>query len=174
MDYRDVTGRFDAIVSIEMLEAVGHRFLDAYFATCDRLLGPEGRVVLQSITIPDQAYDRYRRSSDWIRKYIFPGGHLPSLGAIQDALRRRTSFVVERLDSIGDHYATTLREWRRRFWCAVADVQALGFDERFLRMWDFYLATCEAAFLQRQIDDLHLVLRRSGRPDPAAADGGHP
>ncbi len=165
VDYRDVDGSYDAIVSIEMLEAVGHRYLDAFFGACDRLLRPDGRLILQSITIPDQVYDRYRRSSDWIRKHIFPGGHLPSLGAVQSSLRRQTDFVIERLDSIGQHYAATLSHWRRRFWDSIDEVRALGFDERFIRMWDFYLATCEAAFLQHQIDDLQIALRRRGRSE---------
>jgi cyclopropane-fatty-acyl-phospholipid synthase len=161
-DYRDVRGTFDAIVSIEMLEAVGHRYLDSYFAACDRLLRPRGRVVVQVITIPDQEYDRYRRGMDWIRKYIFPGGHLPSLGAIQGSIARRTSFVVEHLEDIGTHYAATLRCWRARFWRRIDDVRGLGFDNRFIRTWDFYLATCEAAFADRKLGTLQLVLSRSG------------
>ncbi len=160
VDYRDLTERFDAIVSIEMLEAVGHRFLDVFFATCDRLLRPGGRMALQTITIPDQVYDRYRRGTDWIRAYIFPGGHLPSLGAIQGSLARRTPLVIERLDDIADHYATTLRHWRRRFWSAEDRIRELGFDDRFLRTWDLYLASCEAAFSMRQIGVLQLALVR--------------
>ncbi len=161
-DYRDVEGVFDAVVSIEMLEAVGHRYLDGFFEVCDRVLRPGGRVALQTITIPDQAYDRYRRGSDWIRKYIFPGGHLPSLGAVQASLTRRTGFVVDRLDNIGEHYATTLQHWRRRFWMKIDAVRELGFDEEFVRMWDFYLATCEAAFLQHHIGNLQIQLSRVG------------
>ncbi len=161
-DYRDLAGRWDAIVSIEMLEAVGHRFLDGFFAVCERVLEPGGRVALQTIAIPDQVYDRYRRGIDWIRLYVFPGGHLPSLGAIQAALARRSDLVVDRLEDIGGHYATTLAHWRRSFNVRLDEVRALGFDERFLRLWDFYLATCEAAFRHRQIFDLQLVLARSG------------
>lgn len=162
VDYRDVTGSFDAIVSIEMLEAVGHRYLDDFFEVCDRVLRAGGRVALQTITIPDQQYDRYRRGSDWIRKYIFPGGHLPSLGAIQASMARRTGFVVDRLENIGEHYAATLRQWRRRFWMKNDAVRDLGFDENFVRLWDFYLATCEAAFLQHNIGNLQLQLSRAG------------
>jgi len=161
-DYRDLAGRWDVIVSIEMLEAVGHRFLDVFFAVCEQVLTPGGRVALQTIAIPDQVYDRYRRGIDWIRLYIFPGGHLPSLGAIQAALARRSDLVVDRLEDIGGHYATTLAYWRRSFNERLDEVRALGFDERFLRLWDFYLATCEAAFRHRQIFDLQLVLARSG------------
>jgi cyclopropane-fatty-acyl-phospholipid synthase len=162
-DYRDVDAKFDAVISIEMLEAVGHRFLDAYFATCDRVLRPGGRMALQTITIPDQVYDRYRRGTDWIRAYIFPGGHLPSLGAIQGSLARRTGLVIDRLDNMADDYATTLKLWRARFWSQEERVRALGFDDRFMRMWDFYMATCEAAFRDRQIGVLQLSLARSGR-----------
>jgi cyclopropane-fatty-acyl-phospholipid synthase len=163
VDYRDVDGEFHAVVSIEMLEAVGHRFLDGLFATCDRVLLPGGRMALQTITIPDQFYDRYRRGTDWIRAYIFPGGHLPSLGAIQGSLARRTGLVIDRLDNMADDYAATLKQWRARFWSQKAQVRALGFDDRFIRMWDFYMATCEAAFRERQIDVLQLALARSGR-----------
>jgi cyclopropane-fatty-acyl-phospholipid synthase len=163
MDYRDIIGRFDAVVSIEMLEAVGHRFLDSFFATCDRVLEPGGRMALQTITIPDQVYHRYRRGTDWIRTYIFPGGHLPALGAIQGSLARTTNLMIEKLDDIAEHYATTLGRWRHEFWKREREVRGLGFDDRFLRTWDFYLATCEAAFRHRQIGVLQLALIRSGR-----------
>jgi len=171
MDYRDVTGSFDAIVSIEMLEAVGHRYLGGFFELCDRVVRPGGRVALQTISIPDQQYDRYRRGSDWIRKYIFPGGHLPSLGWIQTSMARRTDFVIDRLENIGESYATTLRQWRRRFWMKIDAVRDLGFDDSFIRLWDFYLATCEAAFLQHQIGNLQLQLSRAGE---AGGDPSHP
>ncbi len=163
VDYRDVDATFDAVVSIEMLEAVGHRFLDGFFATIDRVLRPGGKVALQTITIPDQIYDRYRRGTDWIRDYIFPGGHLPSLGAIQGSLSRRTGLVIERLDDMAEDYATTLHSWRSEFDDRKVEVRKLGFDDRFVRMWDFYLATCEAAFLERQIGVLQLGMLRSGR-----------
>jgi len=163
VDYRDLDVCFDAVVSIEMLEAVGHRFLDSFFAGVDRVLRPGGRVALQTITIPDQVYDQYRRGTDWIRAYIFPGGHLPSLGAIQGSLTRRTDLVISRLDDLAQHYATTLHQWRSRFWDSESRLQGLGFDDRFMRMWDFYLGTCEAAFRDRQIGVLQLSLVRSGR-----------
>jgi cyclopropane-fatty-acyl-phospholipid synthase len=174
MDYRDVRGSFDAVVSIEMLEAVGHRYFDSFFAVCDRVLRPGGRVALQTISIPDRVYDRYRRSTDWIRKYIFPGGHLPSLGALQASMARSSALVVDRLDNIGDHYATTLRHWRRRFWIKIDAVRELGFDEEFERMWDFYLATCEAAFLRRHIGNIQLQLSRAGETgrEPGSGSAG--
>ncbi len=169
VDYRDLDGRFDAIVSIEMLEAVGHEWLGEYFATCDRLLAPGGRAAIQVITIPDQIYDRYRRSSDWIRKHIFPGGHLPSLGAMQRAIADRSSFVVEQVENIGLHYAETLRRWRLAFMRRLDEVQALGFDQRFVRMWEFYLGSCEAAFAHRKLGSLQLVLARPGEARGPAA-----
>jgi len=162
VDYRDVRGHFDAIVSVEMLEAVGHRYLPRFFAACDRLLAPGGRVALQSITIPDQLYGRYRRGTDWIRKHIFPGGHLPSLGALQAAMARSSSLVVRRVDDIAPHYAATLERWRDRFLACRRQVGELGFGDRFVRMWDFYLASCAAAFAHRKLGSLQLSLARVG------------
>jgi cyclopropane-fatty-acyl-phospholipid synthase len=162
VDYRELNGIFDAVVSIEMLEAVGHRHLDDFFAVCDRHLVAGGRAAIQTITVPDQIYDRYRRGTDWIRKYIFAGGHLPSLGAIQSSISRTTGFVISRAEDIGPHYATTLNRWRRRFHSRLHMVRELGFDERFIRMWDFYLATCEAAFACGKIGNLQLALKRAG------------
>ncbi len=162
VDYRDVDGRYDAIVSIEMLEAVGHAFLGDFFRACDRLLTPGGRVALQVITIPDQLYDGYRRGVDWIRKHIFPGGHLPSLGALQQAMAHNSGFVVHSLDDVALHYAETLRRWRRAFGEHLEAVAALGFDDAFQRTWDFYLGVCEACFASRKLGTLQLVLTRPG------------
>jgi cyclopropane-fatty-acyl-phospholipid synthase len=106
---------------------------------------------------------RHRRGTDWIRAYIFPGGHLPSLGAIQDSLAKRTGLVIDRLDNMADDYATTLNFWRTRFWSQEERVRALGFDDRFIRMWDFYMASCEAAFRDQQLGVLQMSLSRSGR-----------
>ncbi len=174
VDYRDVTGRFDAIVSVEMLEAVGHRFLPRFFAACERLLAPGGRVALQSITIPDQLYDQYRRGTDWIRKHIFPGGHLPSLGALQTAMARSSSLVVRRVDDIAPHYAATLEKWRDRFLASRPEILALGFGERFVRMWDFYLASCAAAFAHRKLGSLQLSLARVGDGSTTTFGGDSP
>ena len=160
IDYREVTGRFDRIVSIEMLEAVGHRYLDTYFATIDRLLAPDGLAAVQVITIPEQRYENYKRRPDFIQRYIFPGGHLPSLEAMSGSMGRSGDLYVEEVDNIGVHYAETLRRWRERFLGNVDEVHALGFDDRFVRMWDFYLAYCEGAFLARYISDLQVVLTR--------------
>ncbi|HOW96595.1 MAG TPA: DUF1365 family protein [Kiritimatiellia bacterium] len=164
-DYRHVKGRYDRIVSIEMLEAVGHEYFGAFFRACDRLLKPDGLVVLQVITIPDQRYDMYRRATDWTQKHIFPGGVLPSLTALSRAMTRHSRFVVEHLENIGPHYARTLREWRERFLASKEQVRALGFDDVFLRKWEYYLAYCEAGFAARVINDLHLVLTRPNNPE---------
>ena len=164
-DYRDLEGSFDRIVSIEMLEAVGHKYLPAFFRTCDRLLKPGGLLALQVITIPDQRYEAYRSGCDWIQKHVFPGGFLPSLGALCAAARDHSHFVVERLENIGPHYATTLREWRRRFDAAWPEIREMGFDERFRRTWDYYFAYCESGFAERVIGTLQLVMARPERPD---------
>ena len=160
IDYREVTGRFDRIVSIEMLEAVGHRYLDTFFAAIDRLLAPDGLAAVQVITIPEQRYESYKRRPDFIQRYIFPGGHLPSLEAMSGSMGRSGDLYVEEVDNIGVHYAETLRRWRERFLANVDQVHELGFDDRFVRMWEFYLAYCEGAFLARYISDLQVVLTR--------------
>jgi cyclopropane-fatty-acyl-phospholipid synthase len=160
VDYREVEGQFDKIVSIEMLEAVGHRFLDTYFEQVDRLLAPDGLAAVQVITIPEQRYDNYRRRPDFIQRYIFPGGHLPSLEAMTSSMGSNTQLFVDETENIGVHYAETLRLWRERFLSNVDEVRELGFDERFIRMWEFYFAYCEGAFLARYIGDLQLVLTR--------------
>ncbi len=161
-DYRQANGLYDKIVSIEMLEAVGHEHFGTFFKACDRLLKPGGLVVLQVITIPDQRYDAYRLSSDWIQKHIFPGGVLPSLTALCRAMTVHSRLIVENLENIGPHYAQTLREWRERFVANLAEVEKLGFDREFQRKWIYYFCYCEAGFATRQINDLHLVLKRPG------------
>ena len=164
-DYRARTGQFSRIVSIEMLEAVGHRYFGDYFAACDRLLAPDGLVVVQVITIPDQRYDAYLRSPDWIQRRVFPGGELPSLTALTRAMTRHSRLFVQRLENIGPHYAPTLREWRRRFEERRAELEPLGYDEHFQRSWRYYLAYCEAGFAARVINNLHLVLTRDRNPN---------
>lgn len=167
-DYRRVAGRFDHIVSIEMFEAVGFDYYDAFFGACERLLAPHGSLFLQTIAIPDQRFDDYRRGYDWLRKYVFPGSLLASLHAVTASLRRVTRLRVDSLRDIGPDYARTLREWRERFLARRDAVRRLGFDDRFLRLWEFYLASCEAAFAVRYLSDLQLVLRR---PLPYARGG---
>jgi cyclopropane-fatty-acyl-phospholipid synthase len=157
-DYRNVSGVYDRVVSIEMLEAVGHSFYGAFFGQCGRLLKPGGRMFLQSICVPDQRFDRYRRDFDWIRKYIFPGGALASVHAIATAVKTHTPMRIEWLSEIGPHYVPTLRLWRERFARHASAIRQLGFDDRFIRMWDFYLASCEAAFAERAIGNVQMVL----------------
>lgn len=153
---------FDAIVSIEMIEAVGHEFHPEYFRTIDALLAPHGRAVLQAITIYDQRYDLYRREGDWIIKRIFPGGLLPSLTRIAQVVSQHTHMVIRHVDDIAPHYVRTLAQWRKRFLAKRARVLALGFDERFIRAWEYYFAYCQAGFETGVIGDLHMVLQRPG------------
>lgn len=157
-DYRQLTGRFDKLVSIEMFEAVGLNHYDDYFAAADRLLTPEGSMFLQTITVSDQWFPRYRRSPDWIERYVFPGGQLASVGEILKSLARATSLSMYHAENCGTHYARTLGAWRHRFLQRLPDVRTLGFDDRFIRLWDLYLASCEAAFLERQTGLFQLVL----------------
>jgi cyclopropane-fatty-acyl-phospholipid synthase len=159
-DYRNMAGLFDKIVSIEMLEAVGHKYLGTFFTTCDKLLKPAGKLVIQVITIPDQSYENYRRTSDWIKKYIFPGGHLPSVTAMADVVTHQTSLLMENLEDIGTNYARTLKDWRESFTRNMDKINALGFDEVFRRKWIYYLATCEAGFRERAIGDIQVVFRK--------------
>jgi cyclopropane-fatty-acyl-phospholipid synthase len=163
-DYRRLRGQFDRIVSIEMLEAVGHAFLGTFFKCCDHLLKPGGKVVIQTITIPDQHYASYRREADWIQKHIFPGACIPSLTTLCTAMTAQSQLVVEHIESIGPHYVKTLRAWRRRFRENREKVLKIGFDRGFTRKWDYYLALCEAGFAQKAFGDLQLVL---ARPSPA-------
>lgn len=161
-DYRDLEGQYDKLVSIEMIEAVGHRFMPVFFETCQRLLKPEGRMLVQAITIPDQRYDESRKRVDFIRRYIFPGGCLPSIARMQDVTATRTDFQWVNLEDITDGYAQTLADWRSRFHRQVDVVRAQGFDEVFIRMWDFYLAYCEGGFRERAITTHQLLLARPG------------
>lgn len=163
-DYRNLRGQYDKIVSIEMFEAVGLSYYDEFFRACDRLLRPTGSMLLQTITINEQAFPAYHRRSDWIQKYIFPGAELTSLSEILRSLARATSLGLYHAEDIGTHYARTLAEWRKRFHNAVDGVRAQGFDDRFLRMWDYYLAYCEGAFLERHIGDFQLLLTKTHSP----------
>jgi cyclopropane-fatty-acyl-phospholipid synthase len=145
-----------------MFEAVGYEYYGPFFRACARLLQPGGRMFLQTISIPDQNFDRYRRDFDFVRKHIFPGGVLASLHAITAALKRHTDLRIEWLRDIGPHYARTLRHWRERFMSRLPEARRLGFDDRFIRMWEFYLACCEAGFSVRTIGDLQMVLVKPG------------
>lgn len=168
-DYRDLTGSFDRLVSIEMIEAVGHRHLPSFFAACARHLKADGLALIQSITMPDRAYLRYRKTPDFINRYIFPGGCCPSLGALATAAGT-TDLELVHLEELSSHYVRTLQEWRRAFHAHLAEVRALGYDERFLRMWDYYLAYCEGGFAERFTGLVQLLYARPGyRPAPVAS-----
>ena len=160
-DYRNLRGQFDKIVSIEMFEAVGYDHYDDYFGACNRLLKPEGSMLLQAITILESKFQQYRKQSDWIKKHIFPGAELASVNEIQRSLARVTRMELIHQEEIGMHYALTLKEWRRRFLDHLPEVRQLGFDERFIRMWDYYLAYCEGAFLEGYIGDVQVVLGKA-------------
>jgi cyclopropane-fatty-acyl-phospholipid synthase len=154
-DYRDVSGTYDAIVSIEMLEAVGAEYLPIFFEACDRALRPGGRMSLQSITFPDSTYERQLHGANWIQTYIFPGGLCPSLAIIERATRD-TRLLITGVSDIAASYALTLRAWRERFLANLDAVRALGFDERFIRMWEYYLALSEAGFATGVSQDLQI------------------
>ena len=160
-DYRELGGTFDKLVSIEMFEAVGLNHYDDYFRAVDRLLRPGGLMLLQTITVDDQWFPRYHGAPDWIEKYIFPGGELASIGEVLQSLARVTSLSVHHAENIGVHYALTLRAWRQRFHARLDEVRAQGFSDRFIRMWDLYLAWCEAAFLERHTGDYQLLLAKN-------------
>jgi len=164
LDYRAIDGEYDAIVSVEMIEAVGYDYWPTYFRVLDRLLRPGGRVALQAITMPHERMLATRDTYTWIHKYVFPGGLLPSTDAIETITRDHTSLrTVDRL-SFGVHYAETLRLWRERFTANSDRVTALGFDATFRRMWDFYLAYSEAGFRSGYLDVQHIVLAKEARP----------
>jgi len=163
-DYRDLSGSFDKIVSIEMFEAVGFDYYDEFFGACDRMLEPHGSMLLQTITMNEKRFSHYMKQSDWIQKYIFPGAQLASVRGIFDSLARATNLSLFHAEDMGAHYARTLAAWRHRFLNRIADVKALGFDDRFIRMWDYYLAFCEGAFLERHISDLQFLLTKNYNP----------
>jgi cyclopropane-fatty-acyl-phospholipid synthase len=158
-DYRDVRGTYDAVVSIEMLEAVGAEYHATFFEVCDRALEPGGRMSLQVITFPDVAYEPQRRSANWIQTYIFPGGLLPSLAVIERSLHG-TRLLVRDVTDIAPSYVRTLQAWRAAFLGQLDAVRAMGFDERFIRMWDYYLAISEAGFATGVTQDLQIVLQK--------------
>ncbi len=160
-DYRDVRGRFDKLVSIEMMEAIGHRYLPAFCATIARVLKPDGIAALQFITCPDARYEEFRRGVDFIQKHIFPGSLLLSLNRVNTLLSRAGSLMLHRLDDLGHDYARTLRLWHERFRAQESEIRALGFDERFLRKWSYYLCYCEAAFALRNISVVQAVYSRA-------------
>lgn len=159
-DYRDLSGHYDKLVSIEMIEAVGEEYLDTYFAKCASLLKPDGLMVLQAITIVDQRYSQYVREVDFIKRYVFPGGCLPSVSRMTDAVSRKTDMVVRQLQDIGFDYAQTLKHWCDNFMHARDKVHQLGYDDNFVRLWQFYLCYCEGGFRERATSAVHMVLAK--------------
>ncbi len=161
-DYRDLTGTYDKLVSIEMIEAVGHEHLDGYFAQCGRLLKPGGSFLLQGIVLADQLHARYLQSVDFIQKHVFPGGCLPSVQSLMTSMTRASQFRLVHLEDFAPHYARTLREWRTRFEARSDEVRGQGFDTRFLRLWHYYLCYCEAAFEERQTGLVQMLFDQPG------------
>jgi len=158
-DYRDLKGQYEKLVSVEMVEAVGHRYLDIYFGTCNRLLKPNGAMLLQAITIRDQLYEQALASVDFIQRFIFPGSFIPSVSALTESIARATEMKLVHLEDIGPHYAITLRHWRERFFGHIDQVRGLGLPESFIRMWEFYLCYCEGGFAEGQLGDVQMLLR---------------
>ncbi len=156
-DYRDLTGKFDKLVSIEMIEAVGHEYLPGYFAQCGRLLNNNGRMVLQAITINDQSYKRYIKGVDFIQRHVFPGGSLVSNNAMLELIARKTDMVVRNLEDFGGDYARTIGDWMSNFNSSFDSLEVYGYDDRFLRLWNFYLAYCQGGFQEKTISVVHLV-----------------
>ena len=160
-DYRDLTGCYDKLVSIEMIEAVGAKFLGSYFRQCASLLASDGAMLLQAITIQDQLYQQALRSVDYIQRYIFPGSFIPSVTALASAITAASDLKIFQLEDIGPHYARTLAEWRRNFFANLPQVRALGYPDSFVRMWEFYLCYCEGGFEERQLGDVQMLLTKA-------------
>ncbi|GAB2512202.1 class I SAM-dependent methyltransferase [Lysobacter humi (ex Lee et al. 2017)] len=161
-DYRDLEGQYDKLVSIEMIEAIGAQYLETYFAKLGSLLAPDGIGLVQAITIEDHRYAQALRSVDFIKRHVFPGSFIPSVSAMLAAKSRATDLALVDLEDFGLSYARTLEAWRQRYMAALPQVRAQGFDERFIRMWEFYLAYCEGGFRERTIGVAHLLLARPG------------
>ncbi len=168
-DFRDLRGRYDRLVSIEMIEAVGWRGFGSFLGRCSQLLKPDGAMLLQAITIDDRAYAVEKATRSFIKEYIFPGGALPSLSVLAQALARRTDLQMLDLEDLTEHYVETLRCWREKFVQNAAELGELGYDDRFRRIWTLYLAYCEAGFAERRIGDVQILLGKPGfrRAGPA-------
>ena len=166
-DYRNLTGTYDKLVSVEMIEAVGANFFDTFFAKCASLLKPDGVMALQAITIADQHYERARRSVDFIQRHIFPGSCIPSVTALCSSMTRASDLRMTDLEDIGPHYVRTLATWRRNLRERWSEARAMGYSDEFLRIWEFYFCYCEGGFAERHIGDVHMVLEKPGaRPAP--------
>ncbi len=161
-DYRDLQGSFDKLVSIEMIEAIGHQYLPDYFAACNRLLKPHGSMLLQAITITDHRYPKAVKTVDFIKKHIFPGGFLPSITAMSSSIASHTNMKVIHLEDIGHHYARTLADWRDRFMQKQQQVLELGYPQSFIRLWEFYFGYCEGGFSEREIGTVQMLITKPG------------
>jgi len=159
-DYRDMQGQFDAVIAVEMFEAVGREYFDIFFKKCEELLNPSGILVMQIITMPNQRYESYCKGTDFIQKYIFPGGHLPSVEKILESTSKNTKLNLLHMEEFPEHYAKTLNIWHKTFDHKIQEVKELGFDEYFIRMWKMYLCYCEAGFLTRNINLVQVCFTR--------------
>ena len=159
-DFRNLEGQFDKLVSIEMIEAIDHGLFDVYFSKCSELLKPDGAMLIQAITIADQRYTEYRKSIDFIQRYIFPGSGLPSSAVMTDCVARHSDMRLLGLEDIGLHYATTLNRWRDNFFARIEEVRGQGFPDAFIRMWEYYFCYCEGAFLERAISDVQILFAK--------------
>ena len=157
-DYRDLQGQYDKLVSIEMIEAIGHEHYKTYFKKCQQLLKPNGMMLIQAITIADQRYQQAKRSVDFIQRYIFPGGCLPSVTMMTDIVTRHSDMRLYHLEDIGPHYATTLRMWRENVKANLGKIRSMGYSETFLHMWHYYLCYCEGGFLERSIGTVQMLM----------------
>ncbi|MEM7454958.1 MAG: cyclopropane-fatty-acyl-phospholipid synthase family protein [Planctomycetota bacterium] len=167
-DYRDLRGTYDKIVSIEMIEAVGHQYYDTYFGKCSDLLADDGMMLIQGITISEQNFEHHIRNVDFIRRYIFPGGCLPSISAINRSIGRATDMRTTHLEDITSHYVLTLQRWHDAFHRRIDEVRELGFSSSFIRLWHFYLCYCEAAFAERRVNNVQMIFAKQHSPtDPA-------
>ncbi len=159
-DYRNLTGVYDKLVSVEMIEAIGHQYFDEFFATCSRLLKPNGLMALQSITIADEFYESARRNVDFIKRYIFPGCCIPAVGVLSHSIAKASDLRTLHLEDIGPHYARTLAHWREALRERWDEAQALGFEESFLRLWEYYFAYCEGGFAERRLGNVQFLLAK--------------
>lgn len=164
-DYRNLTGKFDRLVSVEMVEAVGHQYLDRYFDVCQQLMTSDGRMLIQAITVPDDRYDVSRRGVDFIQKYIFPGGGLPSLAVVLQSISRRGQIRLVHFEELAEHYARTLAIWRQRFLANRSHIVEMGFSEEFIRLWEYYFAYCEGGFFERSTGLGQMLFVGSGVTD---------
>ncbi|MDZ7804520.1 cyclopropane-fatty-acyl-phospholipid synthase family protein [Thiohalophilus sp.] len=165
-DYRDLQGQYDKLVSIEMIEAIGHQYQDTYFAKCSERLKPDGIMLLQAITLADQRYQAALRSVDFIQRYIFPGSFIPAISSMASSIARSSDMKITHLEDIGPHYARTLADWRTRFFDNLEQVKQLGYPESFIRMWEFYLCYCEGGFEERAIGDVQMLLSKPDNRRP--------